>query len=147
MKHKTAATVIAATVLLSTGCESTDQSGAVRKPAFAPSAIPSSSGGEAASAEFARHVQEHAPDEQRTAVTGHVTKVLRSVRQGDHRNSYIATDYAQPDDTATRNIVRAYLAWAGPEDDATMLVLYTASGGVMGAIDLADWRGPSPSSR
>lgn len=77
---------------------------------------------------------------------GHVSQVARSASQGDHRNSYIATDYPQPDDATTRAIINAYLAWAGPADDAVMLVLYTAAGTVMGAVELGAWRTPSPAS-
>ncbi len=76
-------------------------------------------------------------------MVGHITAVARSTPQGDHRNSYIATDFPQSDDATTRAVVNAYLRWAGPADDAVMLVLYTAAGTVMGAVELASWRSPS----
>ncbi|WP_043472754.1 hypothetical protein [Kitasatospora sp. MBT66] len=139
----TLATATIAAGLLLTSCGPTDESVTTRQSAFAPTAMPSGGGAEAAAADFARFVQERGTSEQRTAVVGHITAVARSTPQGDHRNSYIATDFPQSDDATTRAVVNAYLRWAGPADDAVMLVLYTAAGTVMGAVELASWRSPS----
>ncbi|CAN3979379.1 hypothetical protein [Kitasatospora purpeofusca] len=136
------ATATIAAGLLLTSCGPTDEAVTTRRSASAPSAMPSASGTEVGAAEFSRFVQERGTSEQRAAVVGHITGVARSAPQGDHRNSYIATDFPHADDATTRAVVNAYLAWAGPADDAVMLVLYTAAGTVMGAVDLASWRNP-----
>ncbi|MEK2493953.1 hypothetical protein WN990_30835 [Kitasatospora purpeofusca] len=136
------ATATIAAGLLLTSCGPIDKSVTIRQSASAPSAMPSASGTEVGAAEFSRFVQERGTSEQRAAVVGHITGVARSAPQGERRNSYIATDFPHADDATTRAVVNAYLAWAGPADDAVMLVLYTAAGTVMGAVDLASWRNP-----
>ncbi len=140
----TLATATIAACLLLASCGPTDEAVTTRQSAFAPTAMPSVSGAEAGigASDFIRFVQERGTSEQRAAVGGHVTGVARSAPQGDHRNSYIATDFPQADDATTRAVVNAYLAWAGPTDDAVMLVLYTAAGAVMGAVELDSWRNP-----
>ncbi|MFD4906756.1 hypothetical protein [Kitasatospora purpeofusca] len=138
----TLATATIAAGLLLTSCGPTDEAVTTRQSASAPPAMPSASGSEVGAAEFSRFVQERGTSEQRAAVVGHITGVARSAPQGDHRNSYIATDFPHADDATTRAVVNAYLAWAGPADDAVMLVLYTAAGTVMGAVELASWRNP-----
>ncbi|MFB7677683.1 hypothetical protein ACFC26_40425 [Kitasatospora purpeofusca] len=140
----TLATATIAAGLLLTSCGPTDAAVTTRQSAFAPTAMPSVNGAEVGvgASDFIRFVQERGTSEQRAAVVGHITGVVRSAAQGDHRNSYIATDFPQSDDATTRAVVNAYLAWAGPADDAVMLVLYTAPGTVMGAVELASWRNP-----
>ncbi|WP_328955779.1 hypothetical protein [Kitasatospora purpeofusca] len=137
------ATAAIAAALLVTACGPTTEAGPAHRSAFAPTAMPSAGGAEAGAVEFARFVQENGTPKQRSAVIGHVSKVARSVSQGDHRNSYIATDFPQSDDATTRAVINAYLAWAGPADDAVMLVLYTGTGTVMGAVELGSWRSPA----
>ncbi|MCX4682745.1 hypothetical protein OG401_00200 [Kitasatospora purpeofusca] len=147
--NRTTAAVAAATfaaALVLTSCTTTTEAPSTHQPVSAPTVMPSVSGAETGAEEFIRFVQEKGTSQQRTAVIGHVSQVARSASQGDHRNSYIATDYPQPDDATTRAIINAYLAWAGPADDAVMLVLYTAAGTVMGAVELGAWRTPSPAS-
>ncbi len=138
----TLATATIAAGLLLTSCGPTDEAVTTRQSASAPSAMPSASGTEVGAAEFSRFVRERGTSEQRAAVVGHITGAARSAPQGDHRNSCIATDFPHADDATTRAVVNAYLAWAGPADDAVMLVLCTAAGTVMGAVDLASWRNP-----
>ncbi|MFF7459031.1 hypothetical protein [Kitasatospora sp. NPDC008115] len=145
--NRTTATVAAATfaaALLLTACGPTTVAAPTHQPVFAPTAMPAVSGAEDGAAEFIRFVQEKGTPEQQSAVVGHVSKVARSAPQGDHRNSYIATDHPQPDETTMRAITDAYLAWAGPADDAAMLVLYTAAGTVMGGVELGPWRSSTP---
>ncbi|MFB6894467.1 hypothetical protein ACFCX4_34800 [Kitasatospora sp. NPDC056327] len=147
--NRTTATVAAATfaaALLLVSCSTTTRAAPTHQPVFAPTAMPSLDGAEAGAAEFVRFTQEKGTPEQQAAVTGHVTGVARSAAQGDHRNSYIATDYPQPEEATMRAITDAYLAWAGPADDAAMLVLYTAAGTVMGGVELAALRSPAPAS-
>ncbi|MDY0815763.1 hypothetical protein [Kitasatospora purpeofusca] len=141
-KFAVAAATIAAALLVAS-CGPTTGAAPGQRAAFAPTAMPSANGTEGGAAEFARFVGENGTAEQRSAVIGHVSKVARSVSQGDHRNSYIATDLPQSDDATTRAVINAYLAWAGPADDAVMLVLYTAAGTVMGAVELGSWRNPA----
>ncbi|MFD5088848.1 hypothetical protein ACFWOG_40400 [Kitasatospora sp. NPDC058406] len=140
----TIATATTAAALLLTSCGPTTEATATNQPVFAPTVMPSASGAEVGATEFTRFAQESGTPEQRAAVDGHVSKVARSIPQGDHRNSYIATDFPQPDDATTRAIINAYLAWTGPADDAAMLVLYTAAGTVMGAVEPDSWRSPLP---
>ncbi|MFE7189911.1 hypothetical protein [Kitasatospora sp. NPDC057541] len=109
------------------------------RDAHAPSAMPSAPGAEDGSAAFTRWVEQHGTEEQRTAVLGHVTRLNRAVQQDDHVNTYLATDFPENVDARTRTIIRAYLNWAGPDDPARMLVLYNATGSVMGAVRVADW--------
>ncbi|KOV32726.1 hypothetical protein ADK60_13230 [Streptomyces sp. XY431] len=144
--NRATATLATATIaggLLLTSCGPTDEAVTTRQSAFVPTAMPSVSGAEAGvgASDFIRFVHERGTSEQRAAV-GHVTGVARSAPQGDHRNSYIATDLPHADDATTRAVVNAYMAWAGTADDAVMLVLYTAAGTVMGAVELASWRNP-----
>ncbi|MER5353817.1 hypothetical protein ABT093_26200 [Kitasatospora sp. NPDC002551] len=113
---------------------------APRPTAHAPSVMPSMPGAEDSTAAFTRWVEQHGTEEQRAAVVGHVTALNRAVKQDDHVNTYLATDHPDAVDARSRAIIRAYLAWAGPLDPARMLVLYNASGGVMSAVDTADWR-------
>ncbi|WP_327676109.1 hypothetical protein [Kitasatospora sp. NBC_00458] len=148
MKHRPfvagAAAVAVAVALLATACRSNVGTGPREAPeqpaAHAPSAMPAAPGAEDGAAAFARYVEGHGTAEQRAAVLGHVTRLNRSVPQDDHVNTYLATDHPEAVDSRTRAIVRAYLDWAGPGDPARMLVLYNASGAVMGAVRVADWR-------
>ncbi|MFE7561488.1 hypothetical protein [Kitasatospora sp. NPDC057500] len=145
----TSAAALAAALLLTACGGPATVAAPTHQPVFAPTAMPAVSGAEEGAAEFTRFVQEKGTPEQQSAVVGHVSKVARSAPQGDHRNSYIATDHPQPDETTMRAITDAYLAWAGPADDAAMLVLYTAAGTVMGGVELGPWRtsAPTPPAR
>ncbi|MET8701685.1 hypothetical protein ABZW10_22865 [Kitasatospora sp. NPDC004723] len=146
MKSRPIAVVVgvAATMLVAVAFRPT---GSLPKPpepggprdAYAPSAMPSAPGAEDSSAAFTRWVEQHGTEEQRAAVLGHVTRLDRAVKQDDHVNTYLATDFPDNVDARTRTIIRAYLTWAGPNEPGRMLVLYNAAGEVMGAIRVADW--------
>ncbi|MFF2349796.1 hypothetical protein ACFVVL_08450 [Kitasatospora sp. NPDC058115] len=112
----------------------------VARPAHAPSVMPTASGVEDKAPAFVRWVEQHGTEEQRAAVLGHVTRLDQAVPQDDHVNTYLATDHPTAVDARTRAIVDAYLAWAGPFDPTRMLVLYDASGAVMGAVRPDDRR-------
>ncbi|MFB7470840.1 hypothetical protein [Kitasatospora sp. NPDC056184] len=132
---------VAATVLIAVAFRPTDHAPKPSTPgsAYAPSAMPSVPGAEDSSAAFTRYVEQHGTEEERAAVLGHVTKLNRAVKQDDHVNTYLATDFPENIDARTRTVIRAYLKWAGPNEPGRMLVLYNAAGGVMGAILVADW--------
>ncbi|WP_380284469.1 hypothetical protein [Kitasatospora purpeofusca] len=135
------AVAVAATVLIAVAFRPTDNAPKPGKPgsAYAPSVMPSAPGAEDSSAAFTRYVEQHGTAEERAAVLGHVTRLNRAVKQDDHVNTYLATDFPDNVDDRTRTIIRAYLKWAGPNEPGRMLVLYNAAGGVMGAILVADW--------
>ncbi|MER7704626.1 hypothetical protein ABTX81_17255 [Kitasatospora sp. NPDC097605] len=110
------------------------------RPAYAPSVMPTAPWVANSAAGFTQWVERHGTEEQRAAVLGHITRLLQSVPQEGHFNTYVATDHLTAEDARTRAIVDAYLAWAGRYDPTRMLVLYDIRGKVMGAVNVPDQR-------